>query len=88
MKGELTMKCPKCGSENVTIEMMQTGGKTKKQGNGLGGHINNTARGLTAVCTLGMSNLVWKKSKGNEKTSFKNQKVCLCQNCGNSWDMK
>lgn len=68
------MKCPKCGSENVTIEMVQTAGKTKKHGNGLGGHVNNAARGLTAVCTLGMSNLVWKKSKGNEKTNFKKRK--------------
>ncbi len=82
------MICPKCGSENVSIEFMQVGGKTKKHGNGIGGHVNNAARGLTAVCTLGMSNLVWKKSKGNEKTKFTNQKICLCQNCGNSWNIK
>lgn len=41
--------------------------------------------GMTAVCTLGMSNLVWKKSKGGEKTVTQMAKVCLCQNCGNSW---
>ena len=82
------MKCPKCGKENVTIQMVQTSGKTKKSGIGLGGHINNTARGLTAISTLGMSNLVWKKSKGTEKTTIKNQKVCLCQNCGHSWGLK
>lgn len=82
------MKCPKCKGENVSIEMMQTGGKTKKHGNGIGGHLNNTARGIAAVSTLGMSNLLWKKSKGNEKTSFKNQKICLCQDCGNSWNIK
>lgn len=79
------MNCPKCGSENVSIEMMQTAGRTQKKGNGIGGHLNNTARGLTAMCTLGMSNLVWKKSKGGEKTKFTNEKVCLCQSCGNSW---
>lgn len=79
------MKCPKCKSEDVTIEFVQSGGKTKKHGVGLGGHINNTARGLTAVCTLGMSNLVWKKSKGSENTKFRNEKMCLCQNCGNNW---
>ena len=55
---------------------------------GIGGHINNAARGLMAVSTLGMSNLVWKKSKGGEKTVVKNQKICLCQNCGNSWEIK
>ncbi|MEE1228143.1 MAG: hypothetical protein U0K57_04165 [Lachnospiraceae bacterium] len=31
--------------------------KTKKHGNGLGGHINNVARGVTALSTLGMANL-------------------------------
>lgn len=82
------MQCPKCGSENVTIEMIQTGGKTKKHGNGLGGHLNNAARGATAMMTLGMSNLVWKKSKGNEKMTYTNEKMCLCQNCGNTWKIK
>lgn len=79
------MKCPKCKSENVTVELVQTSEKTKKHGVGLGGHVNNAARGLTAVCTLGMSNLVWKKSEGSEKTKIKNEKMCLCQNCGHSW---
>lgn len=80
------MKCPKCKSESVKVDLVQVEGKTKKHGNGLGGHINNTARGLTAICTLGMSNLVWKKSKGNEKTKYKNQTVCICQNCGHTWN--
>lgn len=82
------MKCPKCKSENVTIEFVQTSGKTKKHGNGLGGHVNNAARGVTAMCTFGISNLVWKKSKGNEKTSYKNETMCICQNCGNTWKNK
>lgn len=82
------MICPNCGSENVTISMQQVEGKTKKHGVGFGGHMNNVARGLTAVCTLGASNLVWKKSKGEEKTKFKSRKVCLCQKCGNSWEIK
>lgn len=82
------MKCPECGSENVTIQMMETGSKTSKKGNGLLGHVNNTARAITAISTLGVSNLVWKKSKGGEKTKTVMQKVCLCQNCGNSWTIK
>lgn len=28
------MKCPKCGSENVTIELVQAQSKTKKHGTG------------------------------------------------------
>jgi hypothetical protein len=82
------MVCPKCNSENVMVTMEQVSSKTKKHGNGLGGHVNNAARGVTAMCTLGLSNLVWKKSTGNEKTKVKNQKICLCQNCGNSWPIK
>ena len=82
------MICPKCGSENVTIEMVQTQGKSKHKGVGLGGHLNNAARGLVAVSTLGMSNIVWKKAKGGTKTTFDTEKVCLCQNCGNSWEIE
>jgi len=80
-KGSQRTAEKECGSENVSIEMVQVGGKTKKSGNGIGGHANNMARGITAMCTLGMSNLVWKKSKGGEKTKTKNEKACLCQNC-------
>ena len=82
------MVCPKCNSENVNVQIEQVSSKTKKHGNGIGGHLNNAARGVTALCTFGVSNLVWKKSKGNEKTVVKNEKVCLCQNCGNSWTIK
>ena len=79
------MKCPKCKSENVNVELVQAGGKTKKTGVGLGGHVNNYLRGTTAVLTLGASNLVWKKATGEEKTKIKNQTMCICQNCGHSW---
>ena len=81
------MQCPKCSSENVSVEMVQTEGKTKKHGNGIGGHINNAARGMTAMFTFGLSNLVWKKSTGNEKTKFKRETICICQNCGNTWKL-
>ena len=82
------MVCRKCKSNNVTIQMEQVGGKTAKHGPGLGGNINNSARALTAISTLGMSNLFWKKSKGTEKTKMKNEKVCICQDCGYSWTIK
>ena len=81
------MVCPKCNSENVNVQIEQVSSKTKKHGNGFGGIVNNTARAATAVCTLGISNLVWKKSKGGEKTTVENKKVCVCQNCGHSWDL-
>ena len=82
------MVCPDCGSENVTISMEQVASKTKKHGNGFCGHMNNAARGVTAMCTFGMSNLFWKKSKGTEKTKIRSAKICLCQNCGNSWEIE
>ena len=41
------MFCPKCGSDNVTVSIQQASTKTKKHGNGFGGHMNNMARGLT-----------------------------------------
>lgn len=82
------MNCPNCGSNNVSTQIVQSSGKTKKHGNGIGGHLNNTARGLTALCTLGVSNLFWKKSTGNEKISFQNETMCVCQECGNSWKLE
>lgn len=82
------MMCPKCSSENVTVGMIQTGGRTAKHGTGFGGHMNNAARTMAAVGSFGMSNLVWKKSTGTEKMKYKNQKVALCQTCGNDWKIK
>ena len=43
------------------------------------------ARASAAVATLGASNLIWKKAKGEEKTKFKNQTMCICQDCGHTW---
>lgn len=82
------MKCIKCASTDVTIMMQQSAGRTRQHGTGFGGKTNNAARGVTAVSTLGMSNLVWKKSKGTEKMKYKNQKTALCQNCGNDWPVR
>lgn len=79
------MSCPKCRSNMVTATFVQTGAKSTHKGVGLGGHLNNAARGLTAIGTLGASNLIWKKSKGSTETTFKNEKVFICQSCGYSW---
>lgn len=82
------MQCPSCGSENVQIQLVEKGQMTNKKGVGLGGHMNNAARGMTAVATLGMSNLVWKKSKGTNKTKTVNSTMGICQDCGNTWEIK
>ncbi|GAA2035070.1 hypothetical protein GCM10009720_14650 [Yaniella flava] len=82
------MKCVKCRSQNVNIELMQSGGRTRKHGTGFGGKMNNTARGASAIATVGMSNLFWKKSKGTESMKYKAQKIALCQKCGHSWTVR
>ena len=69
------MQCPNCGSENVNIQLVESGQQTTKKGVGFGGHMNNMARATAAVCTLGVSNLVWKKSKGTNKTKTVNERV-------------
>lgn len=74
--------------DNVGVEMLQSGGRTRTHGTGLGGNMNNAAHGLTAVSTLGMSNLVWKKSKGTQKMKYKNQKTAICQSCGHGWEIR
>lgn len=81
------LKCKKCGSSNVSIQIMQRGETTKRKGVGLGGNVNNLARGITAIGTLGLSNLVWKKSEGVNKTQIKNVRMAICQNCGRSWSI-
>lgn len=82
------MNCPKCKSDNIRIDFVQSGGKSSHKGNGLGGHTNNMLRTSTALVTLGTSNLVWKKSKGGSSTKFKNERMGLCQSCGTSWKVK
>lgn len=82
------MQCPECSSEDVRIDFVQTAGRSSRRGTGLGGNLNNAARASTALMTMGMSNLVWKKSKGSSKTKFKTERMALCQNCGASWKLK
>lgn len=82
------MNCPKCKGDNVQISFQQTEGKAKKTGVGLGGHAHNAIRGVAAIGTLGMSNLVIKKAKGEEKMTYKNEKMAVCQDCGHSWKVK
>lgn len=72
--------CPCCGGTNIQVEFVEKGAKTNKHGNGIMGHVNNAARDITALSTMGLSNLVWKKSKGNNTTKIQNQKVAICQN--------
>lgn len=73
------MTCPKCGSENVTVTLEQTGAKTSAKGNG---YLWKFGRIMLICCTCGLWLLVG-KHKGSGKTKFKNKTAAICQNCGN-----
>lgn len=82
------MRCPKCKGENVTIQMVEAGSKTKKSSVGLGGHAYNTVRGVASIATLGIAGKIIPKATGKEKSKTKLSKMALCQDCGNSWEVK
>lgn len=75
------MKCPKCGSENVTITLEQIGAKTKKNNMGC---LWTIGRWCLILCTCGLWLLIGKRN-GTGKTKFKNKTVAICQNCSNKW---
>ncbi len=75
-------QCPKCGSEDVTVQMVTTGMKTKNYSNGIGAKAHNAGRSMLAIGTLGMSNLFIRKRQGEEETKVNSKTVFICQNCG------
>ena len=77
------MNCPKCGSENVNVQVIQTGAKTYKKGNGC---LWSICRFMLIICTCGLWLLVG-HHKGTGKTKITNQTVCVCQSCGYRWNI-
>ena len=75
------MICPKCGSENVTVTMVQTAGKTKMKGTGC---LQKLGRAFLILITCGLW-LIFGQRAGTGKTKFENEKQALCQACGYSW---
>lgn len=81
------MKCPKCGSENVSVQMVsETKLKEKKHG-------------IVWWCLLGwywvpikwlcftIPALIVKIFKPSKyKTKVVHKSVCVCQNCGKHWN--
>ncbi len=76
------MVCPKCGSENVTSQVItetSTKGKTKGFGwikSCLGFLIFSIPGILCGLCGMG---------KGKTKTKTSTRVIHVCQNCGNQW---
>ena len=73
------MKCMRCLSENVLIQNEQISAKTK-------GSLFRTLLNIVLVfCTAGLWLIVLLCGRRKSKTKYKYKKVCICQNCGNSW---
>lgn len=75
------MKCPKCKSENVTVQIMQTAAKTKEKKTGC---LWGLGRIFLIFCTGGLWLIIGKR-RGTAKTKFENETVAVCQQCGNRW---
>lgn len=76
------MKCPKCGSENVTSQAVTettSTGKTKGFGwikSCLGFFLFNIPGILCGLCGMG---------KGKTKSKSTTKIIHVCQNCGKQW---
>lgn len=83
------MKCPKCGSERVTVSVINEV------------HLVDKHHGLVWWLLVGWWWIAFKwlfltlpalivKIFGHKKQTTKNTKakICVCQNCGNAWKIR
>ncbi len=91
------IKCPQCSGENINIQIIQGNGNIKGKSEILERSALNKAgnkAGRTAMIAMtgGLWALTPKKSDFIEKnesiSSFQYKKICICQQCGNSWEIK
>lgn len=76
--------CPKCHSENINVQLQQSNGKMKtKKRSGLG----KLGRGAMIGLTGGLWGLTRAK-KESTKITYNNEKIAICQDCGNSWKVR
>ena len=75
-------KCPKCGSQNVSFQVIQTGAVTNTKRKGC---LFSLGRLVLIVCTCGLW-LLFGKKKEKSTTRYLNKKVAICQKCGHQWD--
>lgn len=87
------MVCRRCKSNNVTVQFVQTGSKTKSKAT-----TRQKKRGcLYWICCLWLIDLlIWcftfwsparrkSNTRGTSKTKINNQKMAVCNDCGYSW---
>jgi len=77
------MKCPKCKSTNVNVQVIQTAGKGKTKRMGC---LWGSGRLFLIVCTLGLW-LVFGRKKSTTNIKFESQKIGVCQNCGHQFNL-
>ena len=71
------MNCPRCGSSQVSVQMVTHSARTRKRGC-LWGLIRLTL----IICTFGLWLII---GKSKSKTKMQNHKEAICQSCGHSW---
>lgn len=74
------MVCKKCGAEEVTVNTVSDV-KTKRRG-----CLGWCLWILLALCTCGLIIII--PLLTNSKTKTKMRKMCTCQKCGYSWEIK
>lgn len=92
------MKCPRCGSENVLVQSVQTGSVSSGK---IGVQESKKQKGCLYWCCCGwLFDLLWfvcigwwtklafgweRGSKGRIKERTINETRATCQNCGHTW---
>lgn len=78
------MLCKNCNSENVNIQVVNTGMKGTERGRSLFYHLG---RITLIICTAGLWLFV-PASKGKTNTKIKSETKAICQRCGHVWEIK
>ena len=71
------MQCPKCGSNNVNVQMVNTKIKTNHTG-----ILHSLGRATLILCTCGLWLLVPSRK---QNARVKNVSMAICQQCGHNW---
>lgn len=90
--------CGRCGSDDINISInqftQQSVSKTKHQKRSIADRAAyKTGRGVMNMATMGMWG-VFTPKRGKYKdvtkttTNVVNQKIAICQSCGNSWNVR
>lgn len=75
------MRCPKCGSEYVTVQAItETETKTKHRG-----CLGWAMWILLAICTCGLILIIPAVTNSKIKTKTRTHTEAICQSCGNRW---